>query len=103
MIRVGTRRSALATAQTELVLHDLRKTNPSVTFEIVFISTEGEDHLPYAMRALGDTNVVWASDYPHWDSSFPRSVTKVTSRSDLTDEQRRAMFATNPKRLYGWA
>ena len=68
----------------------------------MFVSTEGEDHLPYAMSALGGSSVVWASDYPHWDSSFPRSVTKVTSRDDLTTEQLRALFETNPKRLYGW-
>lgn len=68
----------------------------------MFVSTEGEDHLPYALSALGGSSVVWASDYPHWDSSFPRSVTKVTSRDDLTTEQQRALFETNPKRLYGW-
>jgi predicted TIM-barrel fold metal-dependent hydrolase len=68
----------------------------------LFISTEGEDHLPYAFDALGPDCIVWASDYPHWDSSFPNSVTKVTSRTDLTDEQKRALFQTNAERLYGW-
>ena len=69
----------------------------------MFVSTEGEDHLPFAIDALGDSSIVWASDYPHWDSSFPRSVTKVTERRDLTAEQLRTLFETNPKRLYGWS
>ena len=69
----------------------------------MFVSTEGEDHLPFAIDALGDSSIVWASDYPHWDSSFPRSVTKVTERRDLTAAQLRTLFETNPKRLYGWS
>lgn len=69
----------------------------------VYISTEGEDHLPYALSVLPADTVVWASDYPHWDSSFPRSVTKVRDRTDLTDAQKRSLFDTTPRRLYGWA
>jgi predicted TIM-barrel fold metal-dependent hydrolase len=68
----------------------------------MFISTEGEAHLPYALGALGAGTVVWASDYPHWDSEFPDSVANVTGRDDLSDDQRRALFETNPRRLFGW-
>jgi predicted TIM-barrel fold metal-dependent hydrolase len=66
------------------------------------ISTEGEDGLAHAMHELGAQAVVWASDYPHWDSEFPGSVRKVSDRDDLTDAERRALFDANPRRLYGW-
>ncbi|HEY2570761.1 MAG TPA: hydroxymethylbilane synthase [Solirubrobacteraceae bacterium] len=42
LIRLGTRPSALARAQTEIVASSLRDANPSVEFEIVPISTGGD-------------------------------------------------------------
>jgi hydroxymethylbilane synthase len=42
LIRIGTRPSALARAQTELVAAALREANPAVEFEIVPISTSGD-------------------------------------------------------------
>ena len=41
-IRVGTRGSRLAIAQTEIALSALRKANPGVRFEVVTISTKGD-------------------------------------------------------------
>jgi predicted TIM-barrel fold metal-dependent hydrolase len=66
------------------------------------ISTEGEDGLAHALHALGPQSVVWASDYPHWDAQFPGSVQKVLDRPEITEGERRAVFETNPRRLYGW-
>jgi len=66
------------------------------------VSTEGEAGLAHAMRTLGAQTVVWASDYPHWDAEFPGSVAKVTSPGDLTETELRALFDSNPRRLYGW-
>ena len=57
VIRVGTRRSALATAQTTLVLNELRAAHPSVTFEIVFISTEGDERRDVSLRAIAGQGV----------------------------------------------
>jgi uncharacterized protein len=69
----------------------------------LFISTEGEAGLPHVFSTLGTDLTVWASDYPHWDSDFPNGVDNVLSRDDLTNDQKRALFETNAKRLYGWA
>jgi hydroxymethylbilane synthase len=41
-IRVGTRGSRLAIAQTEIALAALRKANPGTLFEVVTISTKGD-------------------------------------------------------------
>jgi hydroxymethylbilane synthase len=41
-LKVGTRRSPLALAQTEIVLRSLRRGNPGSTFEVVPITTAGD-------------------------------------------------------------
>jgi predicted TIM-barrel fold metal-dependent hydrolase len=68
----------------------------------LFVSTEGEAGIPQAIQQAGDHWIVWASDYPHWDSGFPDSVTHVTERDDITSASKAAIFEANPKRLYGW-
>lgn len=52
---MGTRRSALATRQTELVLAALRARRPEARFEVVLISTEGDERPDVSLRALGGT------------------------------------------------
>ena len=41
-VRVGTRGSRLAIAQTEIALAALRKVHPQIRFEIIAISTKGD-------------------------------------------------------------
>ena len=41
-----------------------------------------------------------ASDFPHWDHSYPKSLTELKSRADLTDEQKRKVLAANARRMY---
>ncbi len=54
-IRVGTRGSRLAVAQTELALSSLRRTHPEANFEVITISTRGDvDKRPlFTMDAKG--------------------------------------------------
>ncbi|MCB0996697.1 MAG: amidohydrolase [Acidimicrobiales bacterium] len=68
----------------------------------VFVSTEGERGLPQVIEQIGVDSIVWASDYPHWDSEFPTSVTSIADRDDLSAEQCHALFDANPRRLLGW-
>jgi uncharacterized protein len=67
------------------------------------ISTEGEDGLAHAIGALGAQSVVWASDYPHWDSEFPNGVKHVLADTALSDTQKRAVLDLNAQRLFGWS
>ena len=48
---------------------------------------------------LGDTSLVYASDYPHWDSDFPGTVAEVRA-SGLPGETLDRILATNAKALY---
>jgi len=48
---------------------------------------------------LGDTSLVYASDYPHWDSDFPGTVAEVRG-SGLPDDTLDRILAENAKALY---
>jgi uncharacterized protein len=69
----------------------------------LFVSTEGERGLPQIIDQAGSDWLVWASDYPHWDTEFPNSVTRVERRDDLSAADKRQLFESNPQRLLGWA
>jgi len=67
-----------------------------------FISCEsGEAMLPYVVQELGDDNLLYASDYYHWDCSFPDTVKKLAERSDVAEKTKKKIFTDNPARLYG--
>jgi hypothetical protein len=66
------------------------------------VSCEAERHLPHALAGLGVQSVVFASDYPHWDSEFPDSVRRIADRTDLTDAEKGAVLEANARRVYGW-
>jgi uncharacterized protein len=48
---------------------------------------------------LGDTSLVYASDYPHWDSDFPGTVATVR-RQDLPETTLDRVLGDNAARLY---
>jgi len=53
---------------------------------------------------VGTDSCMWASDYPHTDSTFPRSQEAIEEAlGELSDEDRRKVTATNCARLYGFA
>ncbi|KAM3185197.1 hypothetical protein ACTXT7_006860 [Hymenolepis weldensis] len=57
VIRVGSRKSQLALRQTDLVIHLLRNYYPDYKFEIVKISTTGDNILEKALSKIGDKNL----------------------------------------------
>lgn len=67
------------------------------------VSTEpGEEAVDAVVAHVGEDNVVWASDYPHPDATFPGAVTKtLAALATLADSARRKILATNAVRLYG--
>jgi uncharacterized protein len=66
------------------------------------VSCEPEEReLPHVLATLGADTVCYASDYCHWDCAFPNSVKLLVERDDLTDVQKRHIFADNAARLYG--
>jgi len=53
-IKVGSRKSQLALIQTEFVISQLKKTNPDTNFEIVSMSTTGDNNLAVALSKIGE-------------------------------------------------
>ena len=68
-----------------------------------FFAFECEEGMlgPYIER-LGDTSLVYSSDYPHWDSDFPGTVEAVRNRNAALGEATLArILGGNAARLYG--
>jgi predicted TIM-barrel fold metal-dependent hydrolase len=69
-----------------------------------YVGVESEEQeLPAAVRAIGSENLLWASDYPHWDSIFPGSVRKLRERTDVEPAVKQAILDDNPRRFFGWS
>jgi predicted TIM-barrel fold metal-dependent hydrolase len=67
----------------------------------IYFSCEADEPLlPQAIEWVGAERIVYASDFPHWDSGYPKSVKELADRPDLTDEQKRRIFADNARQLY---
>jgi predicted TIM-barrel fold metal-dependent hydrolase len=68
----------------------------------IYFSCEADEWLlPQAMKLVGENQIVYASDFPHWDNSYPQSIAEIRERGDLTDQQKQKILADNARRLYG--
>jgi len=65
------------------------------------ISCEPDERaLPFASRSIGSDKILFASDYPHWDSTFPNSVKVIAQNNELSRSDKRRILGENAKRLY---
>jgi len=68
----------------------------------IFFSCEADEWLlPQALTLVGEDQIVYASDFPHWDNSYPGSIDEIRNRGDLTDAQKGKVLGDNARRLYG--
>ncbi|HLG74103.1 MAG TPA: amidohydrolase family protein [Chloroflexota bacterium] len=68
----------------------------------VFVSCEPEEKtLRYVPDFFPEDNILYASDYPHWDGNFPETVNTLANRTDISDTLKRKIFYDNPCRFYG--
>jgi predicted TIM-barrel fold metal-dependent hydrolase len=56
--------------------------------------------LPLSLDWIGEDQIVFASDYPHSDSSWPESVRIMRARPDISDTAKRKILSENALRLY---
>jgi predicted TIM-barrel fold metal-dependent hydrolase len=61
---------------------------------------EGEQSVRHALEALGETTLMFATDYPHSESWFPNSVDVVMGWTSLSEASRRALLWDNALRCY---
>lgn len=67
-----------------------------------FLGVEADDPmLPMLVEHGLEDNLVFASDFPHFDATFPGAVTTLAERTDISETAKRKMLSDNSRRLYG--
>ncbi|MBI2155340.1 MAG: amidohydrolase family protein, partial [Candidatus Rokubacteria bacterium] len=61
---------------------------------------EGEQSLHHAIAALGEDTLMFATDYPHSESWFPKSAEVVLGWTSLPEPVKRKLFWDNAVRCY---
>ena len=61
---------------------------------------EGEMSLRHALEALGEDTLMFATDYPHSESWFPKSVDNFLKWTTIPDSARRKLLWDNAVRCY---
>ncbi|OLB99963.1 MAG: hypothetical protein AUH30_03835 [Candidatus Rokubacteria bacterium 13_1_40CM_68_15] len=78
-----------------------KKPSDYVRSGTVYFSCEADEWLlPQALKLVGESQIVYASDFPHWDHSYPGSLDEIKNRGDLSDGQRQKILGDNARRLY---
>lgn len=68
---------------------------------VFFHAEEDEQLIPQTAAVLRDDILYYASDYPHWDHHFPRSMEEFVERPDLSESLRRQILRDTALRMYG--
>lgn len=81
------------------------KEKPSDLFKRQIWATFQEDHVAMALLPFyGEGHLLWASDYPHPDSTWPNSRAIIERQmGHLSPEMRKKLTHDNAARLYGLA
>ncbi|MBI4490965.1 MAG: amidohydrolase [Deltaproteobacteria bacterium] len=67
----------------------------------IFYSFEpDEGTVPYVIDRMGEDVLLYASDFPHWDSGYPHTVKKVVERQDISEGQKKKLLGENARRFY---
>jgi predicted TIM-barrel fold metal-dependent hydrolase len=61
-----------------------------------------ESMLPTVISRVGADKLLYASDYPHWDSSWPNTVKKFRGREDIPVADKTQILSQNPQNFYGF-
>jgi predicted TIM-barrel fold metal-dependent hydrolase len=61
---------------------------------------EGEQSLRHAIEAIGEDTLMFATDYPHSESWFPKSVDAVLEWTSIAESARRKLLWENAARCY---
>jgi predicted TIM-barrel fold metal-dependent hydrolase len=61
---------------------------------------EGEQSLRHVIEAIGEDTLMFATDYPHSESWFPKSVDAVLTWTSISEPARRKLLWDNAARCY---
>ncbi|HEY3117902.1 MAG TPA: amidohydrolase family protein [Chloroflexota bacterium] len=66
-----------------------------------YFGVEPEERMiPIAAEMLGAGQLLYASDYPHWDSGWPDTVKTLRERRDISESLKQKILATNAQTFY---
>jgi uncharacterized protein len=65
--------------------------------QVAFTCEPEEAILPYVLDTIGITQVMYASDYRHWDSEFPDSVKEIKKIPGMTEDKLRHVLGDNAR------
>jgi len=69
-----------------------------------YFTCEGEESvLPLVIEQFGDECMMYASDYPHWDTEWPDTVKHVVERKDISQQTKEKILAKNAQAFYRFA
>jgi len=60
-----------------------------------------EKTISYVAQWIGEDQIIFASDYPHWDGNWPHMVDTLLERDDLSATLKRKILSDNTLRFYG--
>jgi predicted TIM-barrel fold metal-dependent hydrolase len=80
----------------------LKKPPTEYFMEQCYLSLDPDERTLAAMCGLGlDRNILWGSDYPHFDCTYPGAVAQVTAAlSPLPQKARDRIMRENARRFY---
>ena len=92
--------------ETELRARELpwlsAKPSEYLTSGRAFFGVEPEERLiGLVAEHVGEDCLLYASDYPHWDSGWPHTTRTLAARADLSATLKRKLMAENAYRFYG--
>ena len=70
----------------------------------IFVTCEpAERFLPVALQALGEGQILYASDFPHEleYEEYPEGIKKLADRTDISETARRNILGDTARRFYG--
>ena len=68
--------------------------------QCIFSCEPEEKALAWAAGEIGPDRIMYASDYPHWDSDFPNTVAPIRDRSDLSEQAKAHVLGGTAARFY---
>ena len=71
------------------------------TSENIYYGCEPEEKMiSYVVGEIGSKTLMYASDYPHWDMSWPESASILWNREDISLDVKKDLLLNNAKRFY---
>ena len=74
-----------------------KKPSEYLSSENIYYGCEPEEKMiSYVVKEIGSKTLMYASDYPHWDMSWPESASILWNRDDISWRQKRTCCSITP-------